>query len=58
MGTSTGRLRNPVAACPGDQMMGRSGDVDGTSVIHVFLNPTQKHIKLTLTGYSRLHSEL
>ena len=23
-----------------------------------FLNPTQKHIKLTLTGYSRLHSEL
>ena len=23
-----------------------------------FLNSTQKHIKLTLTGYSRLYSEL
>ena len=31
-----GRLRDPVAGHPGDQMMGRSGDVPGTSVIHVF----------------------
>ena len=31
-----GRLRDPVAGRPGDQMMGRSGDVPGTSVIHVF----------------------
>ena len=29
MGTSTGRLRDPVAGRPGDQMMGRSGDVPG-----------------------------
>ena len=31
-----GRLRDPVAGRPGDQMMGRSGDVPGTLVIHVF----------------------
>ena len=30
-----GRLRDPVAGSPGDQMMGRSGDVPETSVIHV-----------------------
>ena len=36
MGTSTRGLRDPVAGRPGDQMMGRSGDVLGTSVIHVF----------------------
>ena len=58
MGTSTGRLWDPVAGCPGDQMMGRSGDVHGISVIHVFLNSIHKHIKLTLTGYSRHYSEL
>ena len=57
MGTSTRRLRDPVGGRPRDQMMGHSGDVSGTSVIHVFLNSTQKHIKLTLTGYSRLYSE-
>ena len=32
MGTSTGRLRDPVAGRPGDQMMVRFWDV----VIHVF----------------------
>ena len=52
------RLRDPVTGCAGDQMMGRSGDVPGTSVIHVFLNLTGKHIQLTLTGYSILYSEL
>ena len=31
-----GRLRDPVEECPGDQMMGRSEDVPGTLVIHVF----------------------
>ena len=31
-GTSTG----PVVRRPGDQMMGRSAEVRGTSVIHVF----------------------
>ena len=35
MGASTGRLRDPLAGRPGDQMMGRSGHVPGTSVIHV-----------------------
>ena len=58
MGTSMGRLRDPVAGRPGDQMMGRFGDVPVTSVIHGFLNSAQKHISLTLTGYSRLYSEL
>ena len=53
-----GHLRDPVVGRPRDQMMGRSGDVPGTSVIHVFFNSTQKHIKLTLIGYSRLYSEL
>ena len=52
MGTSTGRVRDPVTGRPGDQMMGRSGDIPGTSEIHVLLNATHKHIKLTLTGYS------
>ena len=36
MGTSMGRLRDPVAGRPGDQTMERSGDVSGTSVIYVF----------------------
>ena len=58
MGTSTGRQWDSVAGRSGDQMMGRSGDVRGKSVIYVFLNPTQKHIKLTLKGYSKLYSEL
>ena len=53
MGTSTGRLLDRVARQPGDQMMGRFGDVGHTC----FLNSTQKHIKLTLTGYSGLCSE-
>ena len=50
MGTSTGH--------PGDQMMGRSGDVRGDFGHTCFLNSTRKHIKLTLTGYSRLYREL
>ena len=58
MGTSTGRLRDPAAGSVGDQMIGRSGDMcwgnDGTC----FLNPTQNYIKLILTGYLRLYSEL
>ena len=53
-----GRLRDAVVGRLGDQMMGRSGEVPGTSLIHVFLNSTHKHIKLTLTGYSSLYSEL
>ena len=31
-----GRLRDPVAGRPGDQMMRRLEDVPGTSVIYVF----------------------
>ena len=54
MGRSTGRLQEPVAGSDADRMMGRSGDVPGTSVIHVFLNSTQNNIKLTLIGYWRL----
>ena len=41
MGTSTGRLWDPVAGCPGDQIMERSGYVSGMSVIHVFIQVTQ-----------------
>ena len=53
-----GRLWDPVVGHPEDQMIGRAGDVPEPSVIHVFLNSTQKHIKPTLTGYSRLYIEL
>ena len=52
--TSTGRLRDSVTGRLGNQMMGRSGDVRGTSIKHVFLNSTHKHIKLTLTDYAIL----
>ena len=52
-----GHLGDSVARRSRDQMMGRSGDVRETSVMHV-LNPAQKHIKLTLTGYLRLYGEL
>ena len=34
--TSTRRLRDPLAGCPGDKMMERSQDVHEMSVIHVF----------------------
>ena len=51
-----GRLRDLVAGRPGDRIMGRLGTRD---VGHTcFSNPTKNHIKLTLTGYSRLYSEL
>ena len=36
MGTSTGRLRDSVVGRPGDQMMGRSGDLRGMAVEYVF----------------------
>ena len=36
MGTSTGRLGDPVAGRPSDQMMGRSREVRGTSLKHDF----------------------
>ena len=36
--TSRGRLGDPVAGGPGDQMMGRSGDIHSSSVIRVFLS--------------------
>ena len=31
-----GRLQDLVAGYPGDQLMGRSGDVYGTLVVHIF----------------------
>ena len=49
------RLWDPIAGCPGDQMMGRSRDVHGTSVKHDF--QIQKRFKFILTGYSRIYSE-
>ena len=36
MGTFTGRLLDPVAGRPVDQMMGCSGDIRGTWIIYVF----------------------
>ena len=45
MGTFIGNIQDPVAGRPGDQMLRRFGDIRGTSVVHFFLNPTQKHIK-------------
>ena len=42
------RLWDPVVRRPGDEMMGRSGNVGHTC----FLSSTQKHIKLTLASYS------
>ena len=36
MGTTTGRLREPVTGYPEDQMIGRSGNVRETCVIDVF----------------------
>ena len=36
IGTSSRRLQDLVAGRPGDQMMGRSGDIRGTLVIYVF----------------------
>ena len=48
MGTSTGRVRDPVTGRPGYQMMGRSWERP-RDVGHIcFLNSTQKHVKLTL----------
>ena len=47
-----GRLRDPVAGRPGDQMMGKSGDVPGTLVIHFFLYST--HSETYLTYFDRL----
>ena len=46
MVTFTGRLQDPVAGSPGDQMMGRSGDVRGTSVIYVFKIQFRKILNL------------
>ena len=51
MGTPTRRLRIPVAGCLGNQIMEHSKDVYET-LVKIFLNLTQKHIELTLTGYS------
>ena len=52
-----GRLRDLVAGRPRDQMMGLSGDVPWTSVIHFFKLNSETYL-FTLTSYSRLYSEL
>ena len=55
MGTSTGRVRDPVTGRPGDQMMGRSWGRP-RDVGHIcFLNSTQKHIKGTLMQICKSH---
>ena len=36
MGMSTGRLRDPITGRPGNQMMGRSGDVRGRRLYMFF----------------------
>ena len=46
----------PSYGTSGGSIDGTFWDVRGTSIIHVFLNPARKHIKLTLTSYSRLYS--
>ena len=55
---SKGCLRDPVARHPqgpsGGTFWGCPRDVRHTG----FVNATQKHIKLTLTDYSRLYSKL
>ena len=50
MGISTGRLRDPVTGRPGDQMMGRSGDVPGTSAYMSFKFNSETY----LTYFDRL----
>ena len=58
MGMSRGRLWDPLAAHPvvpnDETFWGRLQDVGHTCFSH----SSQKHIKLTLAGYSRLYSEL
>ena len=51
MGTSTARVRDPVAKRPGDQMMGRPGDVRGAPVIHVYF---KSNAELYQTCFDRL----
>ena len=53
-GTSTGPSWGTSQGPNDGTLWGRSRDVGHTH----FLNPTQNHIKLTLTGCSRLFSEL
>ena len=52
-GTSTGPSCGTSVGPNGETFQGRPWDVGQTS----FLNSTHKHIKLTLTGYSKLYSE-
>ena len=53
-GTSTGPSCGTSRGPDDGTFWGRPRDVGHTC----FLNSTQKHISLTLTGYSRLYSEL
>ena len=62
MWTNVRRLRVPVAGRPGDQIMGCSSDKDVLvtstgSRQNMFTNSAYKHIKRTLTGYSKLYSD-
>ena len=53
MQKSARRLQDPVARIPWEQMMPRSREVRQRT----FLNSTQKQIKLSFTGYSKLYRE-
>ena len=44
MGKSKGRLWDPVAGSPGDQMMGRSGDVPGGRSYIFFKFNSETHL--------------
>ena len=54
MGTSTGPSCGTCRGPDDGMFWGRPRDVSHTC----FLDSTQKHISLALTGYSRLYSEL
>ena len=54
-GTSKGPISGTSQAPDDGAFWGRPRDVGHTCF---FLNSTQKHIKLTLTGHSRLYSQL
>ena len=50
MGTSTGRLRDPVAGRPGDQIIGRSAESPGRRPYMFFKFNSETH----LTYFDRL----
>ena len=58
MGTLLERLRDPVAERPGDQMMGRSGDVPRMSGSYMFFKFNSETYLTYFDRLARLYSEL